>query len=135
MTQRIYRGESAPGNRVGLHYSRFPPFSNNTLHRYQILIKGCEAEIGASERRIREDGLGREANPSFRDVFQLADARAAKDQGDEGARPQPSPKWCRRRSSVNQCMVRSKMAPGRRRRKSTGRLTRDVAAAARGSER
>ena len=57
MTQRIYRGESAPGNGVGLHYSRFHPLSQNAFRGYQILIKVCEAKIGASEGRIREDGL------------------------------------------------------------------------------
>ena len=54
---------SAPGNRVGLHYSRFQPFSNNTLHPYQILTKVSEAKLGASEGRIREDGLVHDAGP------------------------------------------------------------------------
>jgi hypothetical protein len=49
--------QAAPGNGLGLHYSRFQLCPHNTSHGYQIPVENRAAKIGASEGRIREDGL------------------------------------------------------------------------------
>jgi hypothetical protein len=56
MTQRIYRHQAAPVNRVGLHYSRFWPKLTMPSLANQLLSGAKNHEIGIFERESAKTG-------------------------------------------------------------------------------
>jgi integrase len=57
MTRRVWRSESAPGNRVGLHYNGFRQWRSKIIKEFHILIEPNPDRTWVFRGRIREDGL------------------------------------------------------------------------------
>src|ERR1035441_10263035 len=68
MMTQVYAHESRPGNRVGLHYSRFQRKPAVHFNINQLLGPTKKSQNPLFHRRIREDGIAKAAHAKDRGV-------------------------------------------------------------------